>query len=200
MAWKPDYITVEALRNFMRIDDTDDDVELAVAITAASRAIDKHCNRQFGKVAAAQERWYTARPDYETGRWVVDIDDLQDLTNLAVTVNGVALDDDYFVLEPVNAAEEGKPYTRLAVLRDAPVQPTGAPNEVAVTARWGWNAIPSSVVQASYLQSSRFHSRRNSPYGIAGSPDDGSEMRLLSRVDPDVAVSLGDVRRRRAVA
>lgn len=199
MAWKPDYITVEQLRDNVRIDDSDDDVELAVAITAASRAIDLHCNRQFGKVASAQERWYTAIPDYEARRWAVAIDDLQDLTGLAVEIDGTAITAEHFVLEPANAAEDGRPYTRLSVLTTASVQPTGTPHEVAIVARWGWNAVPSAVVQAAYLQASRFHSRRNSPYGIAGSPSEGSEMRLLSRVDPDVAVSLADVRRRRAV-
>ena len=39
--------------------------ELASAISAASRAIDNHTNRQFGKVAAPEEREYTARPNYE---------------------------------------------------------------------------------------------------------------------------------------
>jgi len=57
---------------------------------------------------------------------------------------------------------------------------------------WGWSAVPVPVKEATYLQASRFHSRRDSPYGIAGSPDQGSELRLLSRVDPDVAVSLSD--------
>jgi hypothetical protein len=42
------------------------------------------------------------------------------------------------------------------------------------------------------LQASRFYARRDSPYGVAGSPDLGSEVRLLSKVDPDVAVSLAD--------
>jgi hypothetical protein len=59
--------------------------------------------------------------------------------------------------------------------------------------------VPSAVKLATRLQASRFMARRDSPYGVAGSPDAGSEIRLLSRVDPDVAVALrGFSRPRRA--
>jgi hypothetical protein len=63
---------------------------------------------------------------------------------------------------------------------------------VKVTALWGWTAVPVAVKQATLLQASRFFSRRHSPYGVAGSPELGSEIRLLARVDPDVGVSLRD--------
>ena len=45
----------------MHITDTDDDVQIALAVTAASRAIDRRTNRQFGLVAAPEARYYTAR-------------------------------------------------------------------------------------------------------------------------------------------
>ena len=50
--------------------------------------------------------------------------------------------------------------------------------------------------EATLLQASRLAARRDSPFGVAGSPDAGSEMRLLARVDPDVAVALEPYRRR----
>jgi hypothetical protein len=197
MAWAPDYITVDELEAFQRIDDDLDAVELASAISAASRAIDNHTNRQFGKVDVPEEREYTARFNYERGLWVVDIDDLQDGSGLAVEVDGTALTSATWTLEPRNAVKRGKAYTRLVIHADAAAQPCGAVGEVVGLAPWGWLAFPATVTQACKLQSSRFASRRNSPYGIAGSPSDGSEMRLLSRVDPDVAVSLGGFWRRR---
>jgi hypothetical protein len=198
MAWEPDYITVEQLRAYQRIDDNLDDAELASAIGAASRAIDGHCNRQFGQVEAPEEREYTARFNYERGLWVVDVDDLQDVTGFAVEVDGTALAGGTYTLEPRNAVKRGKAFTRLVVHADAAVQPCGAVGEVVGLAPWGWTAFPSAAVQAAKLQGSRFASRRESPYGVAGSPDQGSEMRLLARVDPDVGVSLkGLVRPRR---
>jgi len=198
MAWAPDYVTDVELKAYLRISDTGDDAELAVVATASSRAIDLHTNRQFGKVAAAEQRLYTARYDHERCRWVIDIDDLMTTTDLVILVGGVALTD--YVKEPVNAAAKGRPWTRLVVDKDSAVVPTGEEYEVAGTAIWGWTAVPNSVKLAARLQASRFHSRRDSPYGIAGSPDAGSEMRLLSRVDPDVGVSLRSFVRPRAVA
>jgi hypothetical protein len=199
MAWAPNYITVEQLKNFARVDDDLDDVELSSAISAACRAIDGHCNRQFGKVDAPEEREYTARPNYERGLWIVDIDDLQDPTGLTIEVDGTTLTSGTYTLEPRNAVKRGKAFTRIAIHADAAAQPCGAVGEVVGLAPWGWQATPPTVVQASYLQSSRFASRRDSPYGVAGSPSTGSELRLLARVDPDVGVSLGDFRRTRRV-
>ncbi len=193
MAWAPDYVTLAALKTYLRITDTNDDADLSIAITAASRAIDDHCNRQFGKVAAAESRAYTARPDYERGVWVVDIDDLDDVIGLAVMVGTSAVT--LYSLEPVNAVLKGKVWTQLVVSADSAVQPCGTANELTITGKWGWTVAPVPVGQAGRLQASRFFSRRNSPYGVAGSPDQGSELRLLSRVDPDVGVSLRGYRR-----
>ncbi len=199
MAWQPDYITLAELKAYLRISDALDDAELAVHITAASRAIDQDTNRQFGVVSSAEERFYTGMWDRERCRWVVPIDDLMSTTGFDAQVqdsDGVDLGaiNDYF-LEPRNAAAKGRPWEQLVVKPDSTYKPTGQTDEVAITALWGWTAVPVPVKEAARLQASRFHSRRDSPYGVAGSPDTGSEMRLLSRVDPDVSVSLRSYRR-----
>jgi hypothetical protein len=192
-------LTTSELKAFLRIGDAVDDAELAVAITAASRAIDDHCNRQFGLLAAAEQWSYTARPDLERGRWVVDVDDFMTAVGLIVEVPTVGTTTAY-TKEPVNAAAQGKPWTRIVFDEDAAVTPVSTNNyAVNVTSRWGWTTVPTPVKNATQLQASRFFSRRNSPYGIAGSPDVGSELRLLSRVDPDVGVSLRGLVRPRAV-
>lgn len=205
MAWRPDYVTLNAQKLFERIDldDNTDDAVISVAITAASRAIDDHCNRQFGQVAAPEHRRYTAYWDPARyvagwcGAWVVPIDDLTDATGLAVTINGSAVTD--YTLEPVNAVLDGKAWTELVISPASSVQPCGADNEVDGLALWGWDAFPTSVTQATNLQASRLGTRRDSPYGVAGSPDQGNEMRLLARVDADVAVVLRGYRRTRKV-
>lgn len=199
MAWAPDYITASELKSYLRINDTDDDDELALAVTASSRAIDLDTHRQFGSVSPAEQRFYTGRWDRRAARWVVEIDDLMTVTNLSAIIvdsEGVTLGTvDSSVLEPRNAAAKGRPWTQMLIRPNSAYKPTGARDEVAVTALWGWTAVPTTIKQATLLQASRFFARRNSPYGVAGSPDDGSEMRLLSRVDPDVAVTLAPYRR-----
>lgn len=199
MAWAPDYITTAELKPYVSINggvgDTVDDVALAVAITAASRAIDRATNRQFGVVSVAEQRFYTAQYDRQRCRWVVPMDDLMSTSGFAaitVDAEGVtvgAIND--YVMEPRNAVAKGRPWEQLVVRPNSTFKPTGADSEVALTGLWGWTAVPTAVKHAAYLQSSRFKSRKDSPYGVAGSPDVGSELRLLARLDPDVAVSLG---------
>lgn len=196
MAWAPDYVTATELKSFLRITDTVDDAELGFAITAASRAVDNSANRQFGVVAAAEQRFYTARYDRRRMRWVVVIDDLMSTTNFAAVVldsSGATVGTitDY-VLEPRNSAQRSRPWTQMMIRPTSAYLPTGQTDEVAVTALWGWSAVPTAVKEATLLQASRFFARRNAPFGVAGSPDVGSEVRLLARLDPDVAVSLAN--------
>lgn len=192
MAWAPAYITDTELKDFVRIDDAIDDAEVASAIEAASRAVDNAADpdgmRQFGKVAAPEERRYTARWRPRRGRWVVEIDDLMSTSGVVVSVPAGTITQ--YTLTPVNAAKKSRPWTHLVIDPASPVRPTGEEFEVAMTAPWGWSATPGTVKAAVKLQASRFLARRDSPYGIAGSPDQGSELRLLARVDPDVAVIL----------
>jgi len=197
MAWAPDYVEVDDLASYLRIDDAVDDPELALAITAASRAVDHETNRQFGLVASTEARTYYARPDYDMGYWVVHVDDFMVTGAPTVTVDGGSVTT--FVQEPVNASQQGRPWTRIRFTVDSEFLPSTHPHEVSVTTRWGWSSVPVAVEQATLLQASRFFTRRNAPFGIAGSPDVGSEMRLLAKVDPDVAVSLRDYRRLRSV-
>lgn len=196
MAWAPDYATTAELKTFARITGSADDTVLALAITAASRAIDRHTGRQFGVVASAEERFYTARLDrrpwrtlrYRAPRWVVDVDDLMSTTSLTVKVGEVTVTT--FTKEPVNAAVLSRPWTEIVLDSRSEALPCGRDNEISVTALWGWSAVPDTIKQATLLQASRLFSRRTSPFGVAGSPDLGSELRLLAKVDADVAVVL----------
>lgn len=199
MAWKPDYLTTAEAKAFLRITDAVDDVEIALWVTAASRAIDKRCNRQFGQLAAPAARTYRRVPYYDpaTGLWVMEIDDLQDATGF--TVNAVAYASSGAVLLPDNAPADGVPWTRLG-FNVQPFAPSpGMPQTNVLVGRWGWSAVPSQVPAAGRLQVARWNARRDSPYGIAGSPDAGSEMRLYSKLDPDVATTLTGLCRRRQV-
>lgn len=204
MAWAPDYCTATDLKTYLRIGDTADDTLLAVCATAASRAVDYSCNRQFGVLSSAAARYYTWAGEKLDGRQAIPIDDLQTVTSLAVAVdtddnavwettitNGTDFD-----LWPYNATENAKPWTHI-VLRTGVALGTfnRCARSVRVTAKFGWTTVPPLVVEATQLQAARFFSRRNATFGVAGSPEVGSEVRLLERLDPDVAVALRPVRR-----
>src|SRR5262245_55169857 len=194
MAWAPDYCTLAELKSFVKIEssDTTDDTELGLAITAASRAVDQRCGgrngwRQFGKTVLEQ-RFYDAYFNPRRGRWMAEIDDLVDLTGLDVQAATGAVT--LIRLEPINAVKKGKVFEQLVIDPSSPGKPSTTNLQLTISALWGWNAVPATVKDATLLQASRFFARRTSPYGIAGSPDQGGELRLLSRVDPDVAVAL----------
>lgn len=194
MTWAPDYASSAELKDYTRIDDSVDDMEVGLALTASSRAIDRSTNRQFGVVASAEERYYESRWDRRRSLYVVELDDLSSTTGFVVTdPNGdtvaaqVTDGDGGYVLEPRNALAKSQPWTRFTI-------PTAA-SYYLVTGLWGWAAVPDAIKQGTLLQSNRFLWRRQAPGGVAGSPDLGSEVRLLAKVDPDVEVIIGPYRR-----
>jgi hypothetical protein len=200
--WAPDYADTSELASLVRVGDVIDDAQLALALSTASRSIDHACGRQFGLLGAVEARYYSARWDPPRCRWVVPIDDLMTATGLVVAVDTLddltyagTVDNAYVQKGPINAAAKGRPWTELVVHRTSSVQPTWTENAVKVTARWGWSSVPTTIKQAALLQASRVLARRDSPFGVAGSPEIGSELRLLARLDPDVAVAVAPYRR-----
>lgn len=189
MPWAPDYATVDQVKDYLRIDldDTEDDTFIALWITAVSRNIDEHCGRQFGSVAA-QTRYYRPVYDRAACEWRATIDDLYDVTGLVVArPGGAVLAADAFELSPDNAPAKGRPYERIVL---------PGPGRYAVTAPWGWPVVPAAVPTAIFLQAARLAARRDSPFGVAGSPSEGAEMRLLAQLDPDFRTTLKPLRRK----
>lgn len=188
MAWKPDYVTSAELKSYLRIEDAADDPMVALWVTTASRAVDDYCGRQFGQTATVEERTYDAVYDRACWRSVAEIDDVQDVTDMVVTdANGNEVAADDYELGPVNAPVKGRPYTRVLLARAG---------RVTIAARWGWSAVPAPVKNATLLQAARLAARRDAPFGIAGSPAEGSEVRLMASLDPDLRTALGGTYRR----
>ena len=199
MVWRPDYATTAQVKAFLGITDSVDDTEIASAITAASRTIDRATSRQFGKSDTATARSYNAVWDRHrpTPAWVVMIDDLFDATGLVVTIGGVTVTAANYTLEEVNALADGRVYTSLVFGASAEAKPSvSAPRVDMTTDKWGWPAVPVAILGACKLQTGRFHKRKDALFGVAGSPQDGSEVRLLAQIDPDVRVMLSDYVRR----
>lgn len=194
------YASLSDLKSAIRITDTDSDTLLQVALDAATSAIDEHCNRTFAAAAVATTRYY------EPANGAVVTDDIYTASGLIISVGGTVVPvavpnvSAGYTLTPENAAALGEPYTGFyystSTLTPWPLLWSIQRATAAVTAKWGYAAsVPSSVQLACLLQASRWFARRNSPYGIAGSPELGSELRLLAKLDADVAVMLsGKVR------
>jgi hypothetical protein len=181
MTWAPDYVTSPELKDYIGISDNVDDVFVALWITTVSRNVDDFCGRQFGKVAAAEERHYTPVYDRHEGAWFAEVDDVQDVTGMTVTdESGTAVTD--YVLLPRNAAQKGRPYERLRL--------SACTGEIAAEAPWGWTAVPAAARVGLLLQGKRLAKRKDSPFGISGSPQEQGEIRLLAQLDVDFKTSL----------
>jgi len=194
VTWAPVYETAANLRTYMSMaavtadagDIAVDTIVLTPALTAASRLIDIACDRQFGLVGSAEDRLYDSEYSVDRQSWYIDIDDLMTVTGLVVKIDTLTIASTDYTLRPLNAAPKGWPWTTM----DVPSADT-----VTVTASWGWTAVPTTIKNATLLQASRIAKRRDSPFGVAGSPDMGNELRLLERLDPDVALMVAAYRR-----
>lgn len=199
------YIELEQLKSTAELTGTSfADQDLLIAIGAASRAIDFATGRRFWLDAGtANVRVYT--PELSG---MLRIDDLAALTSVKVarTSSGV-FDETWangteFVLEPRNAAADGKPWEYLSL---RPYGNTNVgyygfpvyPNSVEITGQFGWPAVPDDIrVYASIIATKLTKRMREAPFGIAGIGFDGAAVRI-ARTDPDVAPGLVNYSRKR---
>jgi hypothetical protein len=174
--------------------------------------IDKFCRRRFYKDADAQQkRYYSPRDE-----GLLSIDDLAVLTTLKTDWDGDGvfettwtLNTD-FHLEPFNPefidGTNPEPWTLITVRPPrTPMTwgnlrfPTWWPRSVEVTGTFGWAAVPPAVVEATSLLAHRLTRRaREAPFSVIGIGIDQVAVRL-PKTDPDIALLLDDLVRRRLV-
>lgn len=195
------YLTSDEAARWVGQQANADMADLEDAVAAVSRAIDNHCQRQFGQVTSTA-RTMMVDP---CSPWVIEFGPFGDL----VTATTVKTDDgagtfattlsasDY-VLEPVGAATvgvEAQPYTRIRRLGDqwpTASRPDERQDQVQITGTWGWPAVPDAVKQACRIQVARIFKRADSPLGVAGFGEFG--VVRVSRLDPDVVDLLAPYR------
>jgi hypothetical protein len=168
-------------------DDDSQDADLESARAAASGSINLTCGRRFWLDAAPVARIYRPR-----GRVVCDgdgeallVDDIGSVAGLVVETGpagGPWTAVTGYETTPDNAFADGRPVTGLLLPNSS--WSRGSTTRVRVTTRFGWPAVPPDITEATYIQATRLHKRRNSPEGILGSAEWG--VVRLSRRDPDV--------------
>lgn len=184
MAWKPSYITEDELAVYLDGEGAEyDSAMLPLWAATASRAVDQYAGRQFGSSGTVQVREYEAVSQRATGAVLAYIDDLYSSVGLTVTdAADEPITADYYRLGDRNAILNGQVYTTICVGRPGPI--------TLSSDKWGWPVVPDSVKVATFIQAARLAFRQASPHGIAGSPDAGSEQRLLATLDPDLKTSV----------
>lgn len=186
------YATLAEVKARLSIEtaDTADDTSLEQVIAAASRMIDSETAREF--YATTDTRYYTAD---DAGFLVTD--DLITITTLATDETG------------------DRTYTATWATTDYDLTPTNKPPHNIVTTppngRYGFppyargvkvvgsfgycatGAHPAPIREACIIQAVRIFKRKDSPFGVFGTPELG--MARLPRVDMDVAEMLHPYRR-----
>lgn len=192
------YCDSEELRDWLNLSDTDETFAVESAIESASRDIDRYCGRRFYTDTAA-----TARVFHPTTYYLAHVHDFHTTSGLVIKTD-TGNDGTYattwtttdYQLEPLNAlndAGETVPYDTIRAV-DALTFPTGhARPAVQVTAQWGWASTPTPVKTACLMQAAKLFRRRNTPEGIASSPEFGA-IRVSVRMDPDAEKLLAPYR------
>lgn len=195
------YCTLAQLKSSLAITDAVDDIPLEAAIQATSRLIDDYTGRFFyqqGTTNAPVARLYTPLDAF-----IINMDDNVSISQIATDDN---LSKEYdtvfatsdFMVEPVNNPLREWPVTRVLAIGRF-VFPYYLPQSVEIKGVWGWPAIPAEINMATLIQAARLFTRRQSPFGIAGSPELGT-VRLMSKLDADVEMLLRAFRKNNGLA
>jgi hypothetical protein len=157
-------------------------------LSAASRGIEEACGRRFWVDSdATNVRYYTpSEPRY------LPVDDLVTCGTFQTDEDGDGtfettwtVNTDY-VLEPLNAAADGKPYEEIRVHPAGSLRFPCWPRSVAVTGKFGWPAVPAQVHEATTIVATKLLKRaREAPFGVVGLGIDNVAVRI-ARTDPDV--------------
>lgn len=176
-----------------------DDID--VALEAASRAIDAACDRRFyADSDATQIRYFSA-----DSMWVLPVHDVVTITTVATDVDGdgtfettLTANTDFFA-EPLNAAADGWPYTRLVINpQTSSYFPVGT-RTVKITGKYGWTAVPVAIEQATRILASKLMRRsREAPFGVVSAGIDTGVVMRIAIQDPDVRFLIDPYRRLQA--
>jgi hypothetical protein len=185
------YIELEQLKSSLEMQGmTFADQDITLAINAASRGIDSATGQRFYlDVDATQVRYYSP-----TSFRRLEIDPLAVLTTLAIdrgntgTFGETWTQNTDFVLDPLNATADFKPYERILVRAlSGRWLPAGYDQSVKVTGQFGWAVIPEDVKAATSILAAKLLRRvREAPFGIVTAGIDQGAAVRIARTDPDV--------------
>lgn len=173
------YATAAELKTRLSITVATFDTQLGEALAAASRSVEKFCERQFNKTTTASARTYYSSSDRRA-----DVDDFHTVTGLVVktdegddgTFETTWTSGDY-QLEPrggIVGGEPGWPFYRIYAVDSRRFPICGYRVPIEVTAQWGWNAVPASVKEATLIVAEELFKLKDAPYGVAGFTEYGA--------------------------
>lgn len=196
MALTNAYVTVDDLNSWLANQvPVDQFGEAETAINAASRWVDRYCDRHFYSVTATRTfapcSWY----GIDLGCDLVSVTTFKTDDNSDGTFETTWTTSEYETLTSdggYNTSEFGEawPYRKVRTISSrnlpVPLVTYGARrNLLQIAGSWGWSAVPDAVKQAVLIQSALLLSRKQSTQGVAGFGDFGV-VRVGRDVDPTV--------------
>jgi hypothetical protein len=179
------YTSVEELKDRLQITDTASDMQLALAVQAAARAIEGFTGRFFWKVA--ETRTYQPYSIYE-----LPIDDLVSITALNVDYDGDGIYETPWVQHTdyelqighdefnANVTGEARPFTLVRSVNASGggrffpfIWPYSKWDRIQIIGTWGWPAVPFGIKQAAVQVASEFFKLKDSPFGLVGTSEFG---------------------------
>ena len=189
------YATLSELKARMGIpvSDTADDSIMEAVIEAASRMIDKFCDRFFYQTAS-QARYYNAASAVLTF-----VDDVVSVSSVYTDRNldrswSHLISSSFLELAPLNASVMSQPYTEIRIKPLAGDSFDRVVDGVKVTGVYGWPAVPDAINEACLITAARYFKRKDAVFGVAGGGEVGQAIALRA-VDPDAQVLLAPYRK-----
>lgn len=174
-----DYMTLDELKATREMLGTFADNDMELALAAASRGIDGVTNRHFYLDSGTVTRYYTPKSSS-----LMLIDDAVTVTSVGPVSGAALVENTDYVLEPLNASTDGRPYNMVTAIRGSF---STTPRSMKVAGVFGWPSVPAPVKQATGILASRLLMRhREAPFGIVFSGADVGVATRLARSDPDV--------------
>lgn len=180
------YLELEEIKSTLEQEVGNADVDFRGALVAASRTVDDLTQTRFFTTASDEIRYYT--PD---AGHVLFTDEINTLTELATSsAGGTTFDAVWtlntdFVLEPLNATVDTRPWHTVRTAGRGARSFNCYPRSVRITGKFGWSAPPEAVRVATGIIATKIVKRaKDAPMGVL-TFFDGSAVRL-SRFDPQV--------------
>jgi hypothetical protein len=145
--------------------------DLTIDLAAAEYAVKHHCHRNFDIASATTARVFTPPPFSDA----LTVDDFSTTVGLVIADNGTAVPSTDYQLEPLNGLDDAGntvPYTTIRRVAGNWYR-YGDKATVSVTAKWGWTAVPSDVVEAVRVLGKDLAGLRDTRFGVAGWGDFG---------------------------
>jgi hypothetical protein len=166
----PTYASLQDVKDFLKITDTNDDAELMRRLVSGTRRVNGDCGRRFWTGTALESRTYRAsHPELLIVSDIASTEDMVVEVGRGSSWTTISLDDIDFL--PENAETDLRAIEVLQ--RVVGVWPVYGSSRVRVTARPGWPGVPEDIVMANCIQAARLFRRKDAIEGVLGNSDFG---------------------------